>query len=280
MVRGARSLTLGKKMNTSSSSSFGKQFAILVGWIAGSFICGLAACFGASISGLEVGPQGLGMVLYFFYGVIGGAVLIPVISLILSARGKSESSFFGAFMISPVTVLLIGAVSIPILKSVDGISWKSRQEFREESKQKYDKLYIELEHNPEIAIEENWGKGDYEHALVFEASWADENIPYTENQLGRIYASNPKAYNVFYHPACSPEFLASHFHSAYHGNSVINDSTLEAIAGNPKTPRKLLEKIAATKRYGATRQAKRMLEYLDKQQAEQVAGDQAPAAVE
>ena len=130
-------------MNTASSSSCIQNLGVGVCGVIGILFCGVSVCLGASVSGMEVGPQGLLLILLFFSGCIGGAILIVFISLILSARGKSYSSFLVSVIISPAIALLVGVIVFPILSFVDAKSSERRQEIQEASKIKYDLLVPE-----------------------------------------------------------------------------------------------------------------------------------------
>ena len=265
-------MTLGNNnMNNTSSSSWVKRFGIVVCWVIGVFCCGYGAYFGAVISGMRDGPQGLGTILFFLSGCLVGAIVITVVFITLSTKGKSYASYGLSAIIVPVVAVIISAVVIPIMSYVDSKGSERRQEISEASKNKYDLLYLQIQKNPEIAIQENWGDGNYEHALVFEASWADDNVPYTLDQLKRIYAGNPRAYNIFHHPSCTTDFLASHFASAYDDAFSISQSKLTAIVSNPKTPRELILKVANSRELGVgcVYPARRTLEMLDKKQAQQ-----------
>jgi len=208
----------------------------------GTGVSAFAANIGAGIGGFTNGTYGLGTIYIGFLGLVAGFIL--TIASIIYAKIKypddQENVYAFPLFAVPIVILIGSAIIYPLASAIGGYQSRKKYEYQEASQAAYDTLYKQLKTNPEIAIQENWAQGDYEHALAFEASWYDAEVPYTAEQLGRIYSTNPQAYQVFLHPAATTEFLNSHFDAAFKEKR----NALDYIVRNPKTPVQLIRKVA------------------------------------
>ena len=115
----------------------------------------------------------------------------------------------------------------------------------EKDRAKYAELKALVRADPEIVIRERWDVSkDQKRRTTIWASLSDPQIPYTADQLEKIYATVPSLrWSVFEHPACRPEFLAAQFSEAKAISSK-NSSLLETLVTNPSMPIDLVEEIA------------------------------------
>lgn len=139
----------------------------------------------------------------------------------------------------PVQAPVIAALGV--LAAADGVGNK----LGEKDRFAYTKLKAQVRADPEIVIREHWhASKDHKRQGVLWDSLSDPQTPYTADQLEKISAIAPRLKRaVFAHPACRPEFLASHFEEAK-ANYMKDHSYLVTLMANPSMPIELIEEIA------------------------------------
>ena len=223
---------------------------MLLSCLFGSSLCGIAACFGAGLTGLSAGHQGLGVALWFFFGVMGGGLLTLGLSVFAISRLKNSSKpknttvYTYPLVYAPLIVFLLGVVSVPLLKSIHGMQSESRQKHSKASEKRQILLHETLIKDPELAIRENWVRGDYDQSMVFERSFRDNQVAYSLEQLQRIHVQNPELVDIFMHPGWDPASLERVFQKAYDLALLGRSSMLDRMIRNPQMPRRLIERVA------------------------------------
>ena len=125
---------------------------------------------------------------------------------------------------------------------------KSGARGRSQNLQPEETLRKKLEQDPEIVFREGWHtSSDGEKIRALLGAFTDERTPFTDGMLRRIFAeSSVEGVSdwVFYHPACSTNFLIENFPEALQRcESQARCVRLEAIVLNTNTPIELVRSI-------------------------------------
>ena len=121
--------------------------------------------------------------------------------------------------------------------------------------QRGSKIWMDLlEQDSTIALQERWDIKNGARQLVFQRSFANPKVKYTDQLLEEICVTCPTVRDDLYlSSSCSKEFLARHFDEEFERgkNWVFQDGIIHMI-NNPNMPIELIEKMASAKSYSAT----------------------------
>jgi hypothetical protein len=185
-----------------------------------------------------------------------GALACPLLAFLLVKPLKrifSSPSYRGIFatLIIPAIIAFPTGTAIYRLR-VRNLAFDSAkdEELRQIQQTKSTALQVRLIADPEIALRERWfkwEKGDETLRYLFMESLKSAVVPYSTDQLKRIYQEAPEARTlVVAHPACEPTILVDFWNHALAEPEADNYQILIAIASNPKTPRALLENLESS----------------------------------
>lgn len=163
-----------------------------------------------------------------------------------SARANAAALDVVTFPIQ-APILVAGAAGA----LADSPANKKRAEEAEREAKEYKRLMSLLENDPEIALRERWDLKNPLHRSVFEDSFSNPKVRYTEEILEEIYQSVPGVPGVrdyvYCSKACSKEFLARHFDEECQRSVNVSYVGLANLVSNPNTSLDLVEKIASSK---------------------------------
>jgi hypothetical protein len=247
--------------------------AVAVSIISGSYLSGFLAVKGAVSAGHDPTagwpfPDVNGLVIF-----IGGAIACPILAFCLVkllSRILPKTSYLAIFttlVISPLLAVPMGAAAY---------RWHFRPPVRDPAKEvkshqdnlaKNEALLARLISDPEIALRERWFEwkpGNELLRYLFIKSLGEPSVPYSADQLARIYHEAPEArVLVVAHPACDPSFLENHWSHALQQAEAGNREILTAIVSNPKTPQALLEKLESSSLFSQSGEPDALRQMLD-----------------
>jgi len=184
-----------------------------------------------------------------------GALLCVIFAIVSMFKGERKSSW-AIIVAIPCFLLIIYCLSYAInerMKAKAYEAWTTNH-----------KTYKELiQRNPGVVLSEHWDKSpDSAKQTAFRESFGDPAVNYSLDMLMRIYEDAPAMRDyVFFHRACSTEFIVEHFKEAYDRCDKISYTMLAGMMSNPNTPIELIEQVAkANLPVGATHTAQYALE--------------------
>jgi len=167
-----------------------------------------------------------------------GALLCVIFAIVSLFKGERKS-FWAIPVAIPCFVLIIYCLSY-------AVNERTKARAHEEWTTKH-KTYREMiQKDPGVVLSEHWDKSpDSAKQTAFRESFSDHTVNYSLDMLVRIYEAAPTMRDyVFFHRACSTEFILSHFKEAYERSDKISYTMLAGMMNNPNTPIELIEQVA------------------------------------
>ena len=121
--------------------------------------------------------------------------------------------------------------------------------------QRGSKIWMDLlEQDTTVALQERWDIKNRARQLVFQRSFANPKVKYTDQLLEEIYVTCPSVReNLYLSSSCSKDFLTRHFDEEFmRGRNWLFQWGIINMINNPNMPIELIEKVASAKPYSAT----------------------------